>query len=169
MKLPSTISDIMFQVSKMPDVSQIDVVYKNREWLFTVITSNNFVKDLILPKGTLRFGNEILFRNEKIKFILKKDTPEKFAVERSRPKSSNVRFFRYYTITKKLQVGFYPNTVYEYEDVSPEDWINVRDGNARPRTTGSNRWGSWDPTKYPSMGAAVHEYLIRRGKNFRRL
>ena len=83
--------------------------------------------------------------------------------------SSNIRFISYNDKTQILKIIFNGGAAYEYKSVTTDEWENILNGNAMAQTTGSNQWGSWYPGKIPSTGAAVHQYLIAAGKDYRRL
>lgn len=83
--------------------------------------------------------------------------------------SSNVKKFRYFFDSKRLRIEFRDGSRYEYEDVSETRWRDLVSGFASCKTSGSNRFGSWSKGKIPSLGAAVHKYLINAGISYRKL
>ncbi len=80
--------------------------------------------------------------------------------------SSNVFGFNYDYPSKKLHVKFQGNDgvgqgpVYAYEGVEPYIFNLFKRGAAIAKTSGKNRWGEWWRGKSPSIGAAVHQFLI---------
>jgi hypothetical protein len=121
--------------------------------------------DIVLPTGAYKFGNIVV--NKRLKYHFNDKLI--FAVLRSRPNSSNVRFLRYYDKTKILQVGFNDRSVYEYYDIDFDTWKDIDDGNAICSTEGSNDFGDWFIGKTPSSGAAIHKYLINKGVRYKRI
>ena len=69
-------------------------------------------------------------------------------------------------LNQKLLVKFQGNDgvgqgpVYAYEGVQPYIFNLFKHGAAIAKTTGSNKFGSWFRGKSPSVGAAVHQFLI---------
>jgi hypothetical protein len=74
--------------------------------------------------------------------------------------SSNVDRVRYFETKKELVIKFNDGSYYTYTDVEPEIFEKIVKGDAKPRTTGENEFGSWVEGDGPSVGAAVWEYLI---------
>ena len=70
--------------------------------------------------------------------------------------SSNVNRIMYNDETLELVIRFKSGDVYTYEGVSFDIFNNVVNGNAACKTSGD----SWDIGKDPSVGAAVHKYLV---------
>jgi len=70
--------------------------------------------------------------------------------------SSNVNKIMYNDETEELVIKFRNGDIYTYEGVSFEIFNNVVNGNAACKTNGE----TWDIGKSPSVGAAVHKYLI---------
>jgi hypothetical protein len=74
--------------------------------------------------------------------------------------------------TLDLVIRFNDGSVYTYKGVSKALFEKVSEGDAAPTTTGENEYGSWKAGDAPSVGAAVHQYLIDKvdfvkGGNFR--
>lgn len=59
-----------------------------------------------------------------------------------------------------LVVRFNDGSTYTYYKVDEATFNDVSEGNAQPKTTGENDYGSWREGVGPSVGAAVHKYLI---------
>jgi hypothetical protein len=58
-------------------------------------------------------------------------------------------------------IKFNEGRTYTYFDVPMDIYEEFASGVGGTCTTnGSNRWGSWDIGKNPSVGAAVHDLLI---------
>ena len=75
--------------------------------------------------------------------------------------SSNVDRIKYFEDEKKLVVKFNDGSYYTYTDVEPETFKKVLEGDAKCLTSGSNEFGEWEVGKYPSVGAALHKYLVK--------
>lgn len=81
-----------------------------------------------------------------------------FRKERTFVDSTNADRIMYDTDTLELTIQFQDGSKYTYFDVNEELYLNVVDGNASTRTA-----GEWGPIgKSPSVGAAIHQYLIER-------
>ena len=74
--------------------------------------------------------------------------------------SSNVWKYKYDDVKEELVIKFQEGSTYTYTGVSPSLFEKFSTGDAECITEGSNKWGSWDIGKSPSIGAAVYEYLI---------
>jgi hypothetical protein len=71
-----------------------------------------------------------------------------------------------------LVIRFNDGSTYTYKNVDEATFDDVSQGRAKPATTGKNEYGSWNEGIGPSVGAAVHQYLIdkfdyTKGGNFR--
>lgn len=75
---------------------------------------------------------------------------------RNTANSSNVNKIMYNDETLELVIKFKNGDIYTYEGVSFDIFNNVVNGNAACRTSGD----TWDIGKDPSVGAAVHKYLV---------
>ena len=82
--------------------------------------------------------------------------------------SSNVNKIMYNDETLELVIKFKDGDIYTYDNIDFTEFNNIINGNAVCVSSGENRWGSWDLGKSPSVGAAVHKYLIDSGKTYRR-
>lgn len=87
---------------------------------------------------------------------------------RSTEDSSNVDKMLYNDETNELVIQFNSGDIYTYSNVDMKQAYDVISGNANPLTTGQNEYGSWDPDKYPSLGAAVYKYLVSINHPFRK-
>lgn len=77
--------------------------------------------------------------------------------------STNVKRVKWDSITKELVVEF-SNATYTYYNVPEAIYNNLVDGQAGTKTA-----GPWGPVgKYPSVGAAVHQWLIRGGFEYKK-
>ena len=76
-----------------------------------------------------------------------------------RLKSSNVKRMKYNTKSRTMVIEFNGGGIYEYYEIDYATYQNVKNGNAVCRTSGKNRYGSWEVGKTPSNGAAVWSYL----------
>ena len=93
-----------------------------------------------------------------------------FQVYRSgRIKSSNIKYINYDSDTQVMTITFNNNSVYEYYKVDMMTYVKVRNGLATPKTTGENRYGSWNPQKFPSNGAALYRFIKKTGVSYRRV
>lgn len=71
--------------------------------------------------------------------------------------STNVKKVKYDTVTKELTIQFEDNSIYTYYNVPEAIYTNVVDGQAGTKKG-----------KYPSVGAAVHDYLINGGYQYKK-
>lgn len=74
--------------------------------------------------------------------------------------SSNVDKMMWNSETLELVIRFNDGSTYTYSNVSESIFNNVSEGNWPPKTSGENEYGSWEKGIEPSVGAAVHHYLI---------
>lgn len=168
------IIDLTLMIASTPG-ADFDIDQKSYDhYVITFIGEGTDIRqilsDLTLPKGVQVYSDGYrLPQGGRIDITVKEPIKENFAVIRERPRSSNVQFLRYYTNTNILQVGFWSRKVYEYYDITPDIWEDIRSGNAVCRTEGTNRFGEWFVGKTPSAGAAVHQYLVRKNVRYRQL
>ena len=80
--------------------------------------------------------------------------------------SSNVDKMMWNSETLELVIRFNDGSTYTYVGVDEKTFNDVSEGNAAPETTGENEYGSWTEGVGPSVGAAVHQYLIEKGVGF---
>ena len=104
---------------------------------------------------------------KRIRSFKKKDLLE-FRKERSYVDSTNADRIMYDFEKEILTIRFIDENgkdpIYTYFDVSEETYNDIVDGNASTRTA-----GEWGPAgKSPSVGAAIHKYLIDRKVRFER-
>jgi hypothetical protein len=97
---------------------------------------------------------------------LEEDHLQKFKKIRSRVSSSNVRRLMYNDVTRDLTIEFNDGSIYTYFGVSEDIFEDIRSGNARPITNDSQTPQRWVKGEKPSVGAAVHQYLIKKGIAF---
>jgi len=71
--------------------------------------------------------------------------------------STNVSKIKWDSVTKELVVRFESGDTYTYDNVPEAVYNNIVDGEA-----GTIKG------KYPSVGAAVHQYLIQGGYQYRK-
>jgi hypothetical protein len=84
-------------------------------------------------------------------------------------KSSNLWKLGYDASKQVMIAEFNTGKRYRYLDVPFTVFDKVVNGRAHPITTGSNKWGSWDPRKYPSIGAAFDKYIKKGGYKHERI
>lgn len=78
--------------------------------------------------------------------------------------STNVKRVKWDSVTKEMVIQFQNDRYYTYYDISEKIYTNVLDGLAGTKTA-----GPWGPVgKYPSVGAAVHQWLIQRRVRYKR-
>jgi hypothetical protein len=80
-----------------------------------------------------------------------------FKVESQSVISSNVDKVKWDSVSKQLTIKFDNGSVYTYFNVPEKIYNNIVDGQA------SSKIGS-----YPSVGAAVHQYLIQGNYKYRK-
>jgi hypothetical protein len=78
-------------------------------------------------------------------------------------KSSNVWKYKYDDVKQELVIKFNDGTTYIYDNLPIEIFEQFVLGDAVCKTSGSNKWGSWQEGKTPSMGAAVWDVLVDNG------
>ena len=83
-------------------------------------------------------------------------------------KSSNVKKILYNDETQEMFIQFQDKSIYTYFDVSFNLFLDVSNGNAVCITNGESKWGNWYVGKTPSVGAAVHKWLINQGVRYKR-
>jgi hypothetical protein len=88
-------------------------------------------------------------------------------------KSSNVKKIMYEDETKEMTIQFQDKSIYTYFEVPFDLFLDVSGGNAVCITSGENKYGRWWIGKSPSVGSAVHKFLVKKqikykkGGNFR--
>jgi hypothetical protein len=87
--------------------------------------------------------------------------------------SSNVSRMMWNSETFELVIKFNDGSYYTYFEVDEDTFIEIAGGNAMPITTDTQNPPRWIKGQKPSVGAAVHQYLIdkkvkyQKGGNFR--
>lgn len=82
------------------------------------------------------------------------------------PRSSNVARLAYDRTDEVLYLEYHDGSVYQYL-INFETFENVLYGRAICKTEGQNENGRWFVGKSPSVGAAVHRYLIDAKVDYR--
>lgn len=78
--------------------------------------------------------------------------------------STNVKRIKWNSISKDLVIQFEDGAVYTYSNVPEAIYTNVLNGQSGTKTE-----GVWGPVgTYPSVGAAVHQFLIEGGFKYRK-
>lgn len=88
----------------------------------------------------------------------------KFKITVDSVKSTNVRRIKYDSVTQELVIKFDDGSNYTYFNVPSKIYDNVLEGMAGTKTA-----GEWGPIgKFPSVGAAVHQYLVEGGFSYKK-
>jgi hypothetical protein len=93
--------------------------------------------------------------------------PQTFKVWRGSPNSANVGKIMYNDEIKELVLQFRDKSIYTYYDVDFNLFLDILNGAGICKTTGSNKWGSWEVGKTPSVGAAVYKRLVESGIKYK--
>ena len=91
-----------------------------------------------------------------------------FAVKNSSLDSANVDKIQYNSKARRLVVRFHEGATYTYDRVSPATAEQILRGQAECITSGESAWGSWKVGKTPSLGAAIHKFLVKQNHPFTR-
>lgn len=83
-------------------------------------------------------------------------------------RSSNVKKIMYNDENNEMYIQFQDKSIYTYFNVPFALFLDVSGGRATCITSGENQYGAWWVGKTPSVGAAVHKFLIRRGVKYKR-
>lgn len=83
-------------------------------------------------------------------------------------RSSNVRKIMYNDETKEMFIQFQDKSIYTYFEVPFQLFLDVSGGKATCLTSGENKYGSWFVGKTPSVGAAVHRYLVKKNVRYKK-
>lgn len=83
-------------------------------------------------------------------------------------RSSNVKKIMYNDETRDMFIQFQDKSIYTYFNVPFQLFLDVSGGRATCITSGENQYGTWYVGKTPSVGAAVHRFLIKRGVKYRK-
>lgn len=105
------------------------------------------------------FGEELT--EDSVEYIFKKWRGDNI-------KSSNVKKIMYNDETKEMFIQFQDKSIYTYFNVPFQMFLDVSGGKATCITSGENKYGKWFVGKNPSVGAAVHEYLIKGGVSYKK-
>jgi hypothetical protein len=70
--------------------------------------------------------------------------------------------------TKEMFIQFQDKSIYTYFGVSMNLFLDVSGGRATCITSGENKYGSWFVGKTPSVGAAVHKFLVKSGIKYKK-
>jgi hypothetical protein len=82
--------------------------------------------------------------------------------------SSNVKKIMYNDESKEMFIQFQDKSIYTYYDVSMNLFLDVSGGKATCISSGENQYGSWFVGKTPSVGAAVHRFLVKKGVRYKK-
>lgn len=82
--------------------------------------------------------------------------------------SSNVKKIMYNDESKEMYIQFQDKSIYTYYDVSMNLFLDVSGGKATCITSGENKYGAWYVGKTPSVGAAVHKFLVKKGVRYKK-
>ncbi len=83
-------------------------------------------------------------------------------------RSSNVKKIMYNDEIQEMYIQFNDGSIYTYFNVPFQLFLEVSGGNATCITSGENKYGSWFVGKSPSVGAAVHRWLIKKGVSYKK-
>jgi len=136
---------------------ELVIDYNNTRPVITTTYPIDFSGTRHLNFGKTKVTKDFVFRAESV------------VSGRSGIRSSNVFIMRYFYNMEILRITFRNGARYEYMNISAAEWNLIKTGWASPITTGENEYGKWDPQKFPSVGAAVHKYLINKGNKGRKL
>jgi hypothetical protein len=108
-------------------------------------------------------GDEgVEWAQRKLKQIDKKKFEFKVTIDSVR--STNVDRVKYDTVTQEMTIKFDDGSIYTYFNIPQKIYENVLDGMAGTKTA-----GEWGPIgKFPSVGAAVWQYLVDGGFSYRK-
>jgi ABC-type uncharacterized transport system substrate-binding protein len=83
-------------------------------------------------------------------------------------RSSNVKSILYNDETNEMFIKFQDKSIYTYFNVPFQMFLDVSGGKAVCITSGENKYGTWFVGKTPSVGSAVHKYLIKQGVAYKK-
>ena len=83
-------------------------------------------------------------------------------------RSANVRKIMYNDETKEMFIQFQDKSIYTYFEVPFQLFLDVSGGKATCITSGENKYGAWFVGKTPSVGAAVHRYLVKKNVRYKK-
>ena len=105
------------------------------------------------------FGEEIT--EETIEYAFKKWRADNI-------QSSNVKKIMYNDESNEMFIQFQDKSIYTYFGVTMNLFLEVSGGQATCITSGENKYGSWYVGKNPSVGAAVHKFLVKSGIKYKK-
>jgi hypothetical protein len=132
-------------------------------WSERFLDSDEYKKHLI--KDILKSDFSNLSKKKLITDILSIEK-QKFYTFRLTPLSSNADILEYETEKKELTIKFNNGSIYMYKNVDYNIFESVWLGKAECLTSGESPYGSWEEGDSPSVGAAIHKYLVKRGYDF---
>jgi hypothetical protein len=94
---------------------------------------------------------------------------DKFYVFRLFADSSNVDAIQYDTEKEELDIRFNDGETYRYFDIDYDTFERVWEGKASCITSGENAYGAWFVGKRPSVGAALHKFLVKRNVRYTKI
>jgi hypothetical protein len=97
------------------------------------------------------------------------ETYDKFYVFRLFADSSNVDAIQYDTEKEELDIRFNDGETYRYFSVDYDTFEDVWRGRSSCITSGENAYGAWFVGKRPSVGAALHKFLVKRNVRYTKL
>lgn len=119
--------------------------------------------ELTILKNNNKFSIQFDYQEEKLQ------TYDKFYVFRLFADSANVDAIQYDTEKEELDIRFNDGDTYRYFSVDYDTFEDVWKGRASCITSGENVWGSWFEGKRPSVGAALHKFLVKRNVRYQRI
>lgn len=132
--------------------------------------TNDYTIDEVLDHPKLSDEFKIKFFEELFGSELTEETIE-HAFKKWRAdniQSANVKKIMYNDETKEMFIQFQDKSIYTYYNVSMNLFLDVSGGRATCITSGENKYGSWYVGKTPSVGAAVHKFLVKSGIKYKK-
>jgi hypothetical protein len=132
--------------------------------------TNDYTIDEVLDHPKLSDEFKIKFFEELFGSELTEETIE-YAFKKWRAdniQSSNVKKIMYNDETKEMFIQFNDRSIYTYFGVSMNLFLDVSGGKATCITSGENKYGAWYVGKTPSVGAAVHKFLVKSGIKYKK-
>lgn len=112
-------------------------------------------------------GDEgIAWAQKKLKQIRGENFEMHFEKTRVYVESSNADRVMWNSDSLELTISFLDGSIYTYYEVSEEVFNKIVDGDWRPKTTDSQNPPRWVEGRKPSVGAAIHHYLIEKNVAF---
>jgi hypothetical protein len=119
--------------------------------------------ELTILKNNNKFSIQFDYQEEKL------ETYDKFYVFRLFADSANVDAIQYDTEKEELDIRFNDGDTYRYFKVDYDTFEDVWKGRASCITSGENAYGAWFVGKRPSVGAALHKFLVKRNVRYTKL